>query len=168
MPGKARTSAIGGRPQQLDITQVGHARDLFESPQHLGGNPLVDGENHHRVAPRSIPSHLHARDVYVVLAQDAAHPADHPGTVLVTADQEAAFRHEVDAKRVDAHRPSLSYQDGARDLVVEHPDRDQARVAAVRTAPPFDETNAAVGGDQSRIDRVDALFGERLDDALDG
>src|SRR5579859_5428630 len=123
MPGSARTSAIGPPPSheaELYVAQVRHSGDLAKARQHIVGHAVIDREDHHRVAPRRVAPHLHARDVDVVLAEDGAELADHARTVLVPAHEKAAFGHEIDTKRVDAHGAQLAHQHGAGDLVALH------------------------------------------------
>src|SRR3989442_2892707 len=98
-PGVARTSAIGASPE-LDVPEVGHAVHLAEPGQDVSLDRVVDGQDHHRVPPRTIASDLHARDVHVVLAEDRAEPPDHARPVFVAADQETAVRHPVGPERV--------------------------------------------------------------------
>ena len=45
---------------------------------------------------------------------------------------------------------------------------DQARVAPAGGAPPLDELQTPAGSDEPRVDLVDAVLGERLEDTLDG
>src|SRR4029077_12051915 len=78
IPGSALTSAIGRAPE-LYIPKVGHARHVAQACKHVGADRIVDGEDHHRVAPRRIAPDLHARDVDVVLSQDRPEAANHPG-----------------------------------------------------------------------------------------
>src|SRR5690349_4296863 len=101
---------------ELYITKVGHPPYLSQPSQDIVGDAIVDGQDHHRAASRGITADLHAGDVHVVLAEDGAHAADDAGPVLVPADQEAAFGHQVHTKRVDADRARLTHQQGARDL----------------------------------------------------
>src|ERR1700704_5194559 len=95
IPGRARMSAIVP-PAQLDVPEVRHPGHLTQPGQHLFRDALVDGQDHHRVAPRRVAADLHARDVHVVLAQDRAKPPNHPRAVLMPADQEATLGHKVD------------------------------------------------------------------------
>src|SRR6266851_9854131 len=164
IPANALTSAIGRAPE-LHIAEVGHARYLTQSRQHVGPDGIVDGEDHHRVAARSVAPDLHARDVDVVLAEDRAKTPDHARPVVVAADEEAPLRHEVDAKRVDSNRARLAHEHSAGELVPVHTKRDEAGVASTRGAAPFDQLDAPAGGDQSRVDGVDAVFRERLQHA---
>ena len=103
-----------------------------------------------------------------MLAEDAADPTDHSGPVIVPADEEPPVGHEVDAEGVDAHRARLAHQDGARDLVLLHAHGNQARVAAVWPAAALDQANAATACDETRVDRVDPLLGEGLQEPFDG
>jgi len=80
---------VGVHPQ-LDVTQVCHPVDLAQTVEQLGRDTVVDRQDHHRVAPRRVASDLHAGDVHVVLAEDAADLAHDPGPVLVPADEKAA------------------------------------------------------------------------------
>src|SRR6266581_624101 len=80
IPGSARTSAIGRAPK-LDVSKVGHARHVAQARKHIGADRIVDGQDHHRVAPRRIATHLHARNV-----------------VVVPADQESPLWHQVDSE----------------------------------------------------------------------
>src|ERR1700737_4627481 len=141
IPGRARTSAIGR--SELDVAEVRHPAYLAQLGQHVRRDPVIHGQDHHRVAARCIATHLHACDVDVVLAQDHAKASDHAGPVLVAAYQEAAFGHKVNAKWSEAPRPRLSHQDGARQLVLADPHRDQAGVAAATWAPPLDQLHAS-------------------------
>src|SRR5438874_3963080 len=104
-------SAIG-YSEELHVPEVRHSFHLSEPRQHLRRDLVVDGEDHHRTAPRGVAPHLHARDVDIVLAEDAAHPPDHTGSVLVSADKESSVRHEVDTEGVDVHSAWLAHQDG--------------------------------------------------------
>src|SRR6267143_2593775 len=104
IPGNARTSAIGASPQ-LDVAQVRHAVHLTQQRQHVSFDRVVDGEDHHCAPPWPVTSHLHVRDVDVVLAEDGAEPSHHAGTVLMAAHQEAAIRDEVDSEGVDPDSP---------------------------------------------------------------
>src|SRR5712691_11595264 len=92
IPGSARTSAIGPAPE-LDVPKVGHARHVAQPREHVGADRVVDGQDHHRVAPRRIAPYLHARDVDIVLAQDRAKAAHYPRPVIMPADQEPPFGH---------------------------------------------------------------------------
>src|SRR5258708_19462757 len=76
IPGSARTSAIGRAPK-LDVSKVGHARHVAQSRKHVGADRIVDGEDHHRVAPRRIATHLHARHTYHFLPSDPPTPTSH-------------------------------------------------------------------------------------------
>src|SRR5260370_13631735 len=69
IPGSPRTSAIGRAPE-LDVSKVGHARHVAQARKHVWADRIVDSEDHHRVAPRRIATHLHARELDVVLAKD--------------------------------------------------------------------------------------------------
>src|SRR4029077_8484353 len=97
IPGSALTSAIGRAPE-LHISKGGHACHVAQAHKHVGADRIVDGEDHHRVAPGRIAAHLHARDVDVVLSQDRAEAANHPRPVIVPAHQEPPLRHEVDSE----------------------------------------------------------------------
>src|ERR1700694_1895790 len=166
-PGRARTSAIG-LVAELDVAQVGHPRHVAQLGQHVSRDAVVDGQDHHRVATGRIAANLHAGDVDVVLAEDRAHASHDAWAIVVPADQEATFWNQVDAKGIDAHGARLTHQDGAGQLVAAHADGDQARVAAVRRAPPLDQLHAAARRDEARVDGVDAIFGERLQHSFDG
>src|SRR5258706_1932805 len=117
--GSARTSAIG-RPRMLSVPKFGHARHVAQARKYVGADRIVDGEDHHRVAPRRIATHLHARDVDVVLAQNRAEATDHPRPVIVAAHKESPLWHQVDSERVDSNRPRLPHQHRARQLVAVH------------------------------------------------
>src|SRR5579864_6454779 len=170
MPGSARTSAIGP-PQsynpELDVAKVRHARDLSQARQHILRDAVVDREDHHRVAARRITPELHARDVDIVLAEDGPELTDHARAILVQAHEKAPFGHQVDAKGVDSHGPQLPHQDSAGDLVALHANRDQARIAAMGSAPPLDHLDATISRDQPGVHGVDPVFRERLYDAFD-
>ena len=103
-----------------------------------------------------------------MLAEDAAHHADDPRTVLMPADKKAAFRHQIDPKRIDPYRAGFAHEQRPGDLVTLHPQGDQARVAAVGSAPSLDQLDAPIARDEPRVDGVDPILGERLDQALDG
>src|SRR5215472_3498303 len=107
MPGNGRTPAIGLADAELYVAQVRHPPNLSKAVQHIRRNPVVDGQDHHRVAPGRVATDLHAGDVHVVLAEDTADLADHAGAVLVPADQEAAVRDQIDSERIDPHRARL-------------------------------------------------------------
>src|SRR5260370_6213018 len=164
IPGSARTSAIGRAPK-LDVSKVGHARHVPQARKHVGTDRIVDGEDHHRVAPRRIATHLHARDVDVVLAQDRAEAADHPRPVIVPADQESPLWHQVDSERVDSNRTRLPHEHRARELVAVHTKSDEAGVASMRRAAALDQLDAPARGDEARVDGVYTVFRERLQDA---
>src|SRR5712692_6893863 len=161
IPGSARTSAIGRAPK-LDVSKVGHAGHVAQARKHVGADRIVDGEDHHRVAPRRIATHLHARDVDVVLAQDRAKAADHPRPVIVPADQESPLWHQVDSEGVDSNRTRLPHEHRARELVALHTKRDETGVASVRRAAALDQLDAPARRDEARVDGVDAVFRERL------
>jgi len=168
MPGSGRMSAIGfAGDAELYVTQIRHPPNLPQPLQHVGRDPLVHGQDHHRVAPRGVASHLHARDVHVVLAQDAAHLAHDAGPVLVPADEEAAVGYEVDTKQVDPHDTRLTRQNRPGDVVVGDAYGDEARVTGVCAAAPLDELDAPIARREPRIDGVDPLFGEGLQPSLD-
>src|SRR5258706_9680184 len=166
MPGKERTSAIGVSAD-LYVAQVGHPPNLSQPSEHVGGNPIIDGENHHRITARRVPTDLHARDVHVVLAEDAANSPHDARAVLVAADQEAALGHEVDPKRVDAHSTRLPHQDGAGYVMTLHPHRDEARVAALGAASPLDQLDPPAARDEAGVDRIYSLLRERLQKTFD-
>src|SRR5216683_457920 len=167
-PGRARTSAIGLGPSELDVAEVRHAADLAQLGQHVWRHAVIHGQDHHRVASRRVAAHLHARDVDVVIAQDRAKTPNDAGPVVVAADQETPFGHEVDAERVDAHRAELSHQHGAGQLVPSDANGHQAGVAAVPWAPALDQLHATARRNQARVDRVDAVFGKRLQHTFNG
>src|SRR5260370_9311698 len=143
MPGRARMSAMGfSGLAQLDVAQVRHAIHLAEPGKHLRPHAVVPGQDHRGFAAWRVPPDLHARDVDVVLTQDGAESPHDPRPVLMPADQESPFRHQVDAKRVDPHSPELAVHDCTRELVAPHPNRDEARVAAMRRGPALYELDA--------------------------
>src|SRR5438105_3345024 len=155
-------SAVGVL-EQLYVAQIRHPLYLSQPRQNLWRDAVVDGQDHHGIGTRRVSADLHARDVHVVLAENAADLAHDARTIFVAADQKTALGYQVHAKRIDSHRTRLSHQQGARDLVVHHAESDQAGIAAVRTAASLDQADPAIGGYQTRVDRVDALLGEWLD-----
>src|SRR5579859_746376 len=166
IPGSARTSAIGAS-SQLYVAEVRHSIDLMQAVEHARAHGVVDREDHHRPAARSVPADEHARDVDVVLAKNGADAAHDARLVLVLADEEAALRDEVHSKPIDAHDSRLVHQHSARELVAVHAQRDQAGVAAAGRSPALDDLHAAAGGDETRVDCVDPVLGEALQHALD-
>ena len=84
--------------EQFYITQIRHPLYLSQPQQNILRDPVVDRQDHHRVAARRISADLHAGDVHVVLAENAADLADDAWTIFVPADQKTPFRYQVDPK----------------------------------------------------------------------
>src|ERR1700730_1244178 len=166
MPGSARRSAIGVSAE-LHGTQVRHSIDLTKPLQDIRADRIIDSQDHHGVASRTIAPNLHARDVDVVLAEDGANAPDQARPVRVPADQEAAGRHEVDPERVDPDGARLAHHHRAGELVSVDAQRDPARLTSAGGTAPLDQLHAPARCDQPRIDLVDAIFGEGLKHALD-